>query len=206
MSDVEAFSGLTSPNPTSLSPIDLMSAPAMVLDNLYLGSVSDAYDAAFLKRHNIKHIVNAARECTDEAFGPKDRGDPVYEIRKSIRMLSIPLDDHPDAPIEAHFENFCEYISEALAAKEPVLVHCQVGVSRSAALVIAYYMTAKQVGFDEAFAAVKKLRPLVSPNIGFCLELQRLEERLSSRNSSMPGSPASHGIHGIEERRLIAAH
>ena len=48
-----------------------------------------------------------------------------------------------------------------------VLLHCSQGVSRSASLAIAYLMWKRGGAFDEVLAAVKAIRGVANPNIGF---------------------------------------
>ena len=52
-----------------------------------------------------------------------------------------------------------------------VLVHCVAGVSRSAAVVVAFLMWALGLPFLEARARVKAARPIVNLNLGFSLQV-----------------------------------
>lgn len=56
-----------------------------------------------------------------------------------------------------------------------VLVHCKMGISRSASVVIAYAMKAFNMSLDEAVAAVKKKRSCIKPNQAFCAQLKTYE-------------------------------
>lgn len=58
-----------------------------------------------------------------------------------------------------------------------VLVHCNKGVSRSAAIVIAYIMREKKLLYKEALAIVRKERESVFPNSGFAAQLRTWEKR-----------------------------
>ncbi|KAM8849300.1 dual specificity protein phosphatase 22-B isoform 2-T2 [Spinachia spinachia] len=49
------------------------------------------------------------------------------------------------------------------------------GVSRSVTLVLAYIMTATGLGWQEALAAVRVVRPCAGPNLGFQRQLQEFE-------------------------------
>lgn len=49
------------------------------------------------------------------------------------------------------------------------------GVSRSVTLVVAYIMTVTRLGWQEALAAVKVVRPCAGPNLGFQRQLQEFE-------------------------------
>lgn len=62
-----------------------------------------------------------------------------------------------------------------------VLVHCKMGVSRSAATVVAYAM--KQYGWslEQALHHVQELRPIARPNPGFLRQLQTYQGILTAR-------------------------
>ncbi|XP_077955420.1 dual specificity protein phosphatase 22-B isoform X4 [Gasterosteus aculeatus] len=49
------------------------------------------------------------------------------------------------------------------------------GVSRSVTLVLAYIMTVTRLGWQEALAAVRVVRPCAGPNLGFQRQLQEFE-------------------------------
>ncbi|TNN54017.1 Dual specificity protein phosphatase 22-B [Liparis tanakae] len=49
------------------------------------------------------------------------------------------------------------------------------GVSRSVTLVVAYIMTVTGLGWKEALAAVRVVRPCAGPNLGFQRQLQEFE-------------------------------
>lgn len=56
-----------------------------------------------------------------------------------------------------------------------VLVHCKMGISRSASVVIAYAMKAFNMSLDEALNLVKKKRTCIKPNQAFCNQLKTYE-------------------------------
>lgn len=62
-----------------------------------------------------------------------------------------------------------------------MLVHCKMGVSRSAATVLAYAM--KQYGWslEQALKHVQERRPIVRPNPGFLRQLQTYQGILTAR-------------------------
>lgn len=73
-----------------------------------------------------------------------------------------------------------------------VLVHCKMGVSRSAATVIAYAM--KQYGWslEQALRHVQELRPIARPNPGFLRQLQTYQGILTARYK--PGAGEQVGV------------
>jgi hypothetical protein len=52
------------------------------------------------------------------------------------------------------------------------LVYCQAGCSRSVAIAIAFIMWRENISYDDAFAVVKKARPIARPNMGFQKQLE----------------------------------
>ena len=52
-----------------------------------------------------------------------------------------------------------------------IQVHCFMGISRSATVVCAYLIATMEMTPDEALAAAKEKREIVSPNIGFLCQL-----------------------------------
>lgn len=53
-----------------------------------------------------------------------------------------------------------------------VLVHCIQGVSRSVTFVIAYLMWQRKKPYGDVFEAVKAIRGVANPNIGFCFQVR----------------------------------
>ena len=57
-------------------------------------------------------------------------------------------------------------------SKGGVLVHCMSGVSRSAAVSIAYKMKIEGKSYDDAYTELKTARPDVDPNAGFIAQVR----------------------------------
>lgn len=57
-----------------------------------------------------------------------------------------------------------------------VLVHCNAGVSRAAAIVIGFLMNSEEMSFTSAFSLVKNARPSICPNAGFMEQLRTYQE------------------------------
>lgn len=65
-------------------------------------------------------------------------------------------------------------LQEAQQAGGSVLVHCIQGVSRSVTFVIAYLMWQSKKPYGEIFEAVKGIRGVANPNIGFCFQVIKM--------------------------------
>lgn len=62
-----------------------------------------------------------------------------------------------------------------------MLVHCKMGVSRSASTVIAYAMKEYQWTLEQAYRHVQERRPIVHPNPGFMKQLEFYQGILDAR-------------------------
>ncbi|KAG8552614.1 hypothetical protein GDO81_004608 [Engystomops pustulosus] len=90
-----------------------------------------------------------------------------------------------------------DFYGTSITYHAKVLVHCVVGISRSASLVLAYLMIHHQLSVVQAICTVQKNRR-ISPNAGFLRQLLSLDEELrqTRQNHSRP-EMRNHG----EERR-----
>jgi protein-tyrosine phosphatase len=63
-----------------------------------------------------------------------------------------------------------EYIHDTLQdsnVNTKILVYCQMGVSRSVAVVVGYFMWRDSLSYDDALCKIRKNRPKANPNTGF---------------------------------------
>ena len=77
-----------------------------------------------------------------------------------------------------YWDDVYAFIKEAEQEGSAVLVHCQRGISRSAATCVAYFMRDKGWSKGEAYDHVRRCRPLIQPNPKFMRELDEYEARL----------------------------
>ncbi|XP_005601681.1 dual specificity protein phosphatase 19 isoform X3 [Equus przewalskii] len=69
-----------------------------------------------------------------------------------------------------------EFIEQVKMKDGVVLVHCNAGVSRAAAIVIGFLMNSDEISFTSAFSLVKNARPSICPNAGFMEQLRTYQE------------------------------
>lgn len=74
-----------------------------------------------------------------------------------------------------------QFIDECLSKNGSVLVHGNAGISRSAALVIAYIMEKQNMTSAQAIRAVQRKRFCIFPNEGFRRQLIEYEPILQAR-------------------------
>ncbi|XP_064125159.1 dual specificity protein phosphatase 13B [Loxodonta africana] len=143
-----------------------------VWPNLFLGDAYVARDKCKLTQLGITHIVNAAAGKFQVDTGVKFyRGMPV-------EYYGIEADDNPFFDLSVYFLPVARYIRTALSVPQGrVLVHCAMGVSRSATLVLAFLMICENMTLVEAIKVVQAHRD-ICPNSGFLRQLQVLDNRL----------------------------
>ena len=163
-----------------MSPID---------DGLYLGARPDRKRVGELKEAGISHVVS----CLTDDLRPK-----VAFLEDEFEHLFFGVHDGMDQDIAkcfAHLFDFAEAAAAEPSAK--MLVHCEVGVSRSATLVTALLMKTEELSFFDALTRVRSKRIQVLPNIGFASQLQRLEHELRPDSVNEAPSSLARYLHGI---------
>lgn len=86
--------------------------------------------------------------------------------------LNIRVYDDEKTDLLKHWDNTFKYINKARMEGSKVLVHCKMGISRSASVVIAYAMKAFNWNFDKALKHVKWKRSCIKPNTNFLNQLE----------------------------------
>ncbi|KAL7848240.1 hypothetical protein AOLI_G00229580 [Acnodon oligacanthus] len=147
-----------------------------VWPRLYIGDQDIASDRRELIKLGITHILNCAQS--------KWRGGAEYYEGMNITYHGIEAHDSPSFDMSVNFYPAAEFIHKALSMGGTVLVHCAVGVSRSATLVLAYLMIRQNMTLVEAIKTVKDHRGVI-PNRGFLRQLSGLDSILrASRNAT----------------------
>lgn len=108
-----------------------------------------------LNDNNIKGIVN----CTLSV--------PCYHEDKSINYCCVSIHDEDAANILSYLDGATNFIHYYISRGESVVVHCEMGISRSASICIAYLIKYHGMTRDEAYINIKSKRPCISPNSGF---------------------------------------
>lgn len=144
-------------------------AATKVLPYLYLGNQSDSTCPIFLRKCGITHVLNVASESTQTW------------VNKGIVYKNIPMKDVVSENLLKWLEECFEFIETARQQGGCVLVHCMAGISRSAAVTLAYVMRAQGIGLDCAYRQLKALRSSISPNLGFMGQLQQFEQAEAQR-------------------------
>ncbi|KAG6457756.1 dual specificity protein phosphatase MPK-4 [Manduca sexta] len=134
----------------------------LIDDGLYLGNLACARDEETIKKLGITHILTV-----DVVPLPRTILERLKVNFKYVKMADVPKED-----LISHLPETNVYIKEAIKNGGTVLVHCYFGVSRSAAIVIAYIMDKYCLCYEDAYNIVKCKRRCIGPNIGFMAQLK----------------------------------
>ena len=140
----------------------LLCYPSAVIDcRLYQGRGDQARNEVITTTLGITHIVNISEHSN--AFPHK------------IKYLRLPLDDMVSTNLSQHFTETYEFIRDALDNNGRVLVHCNLGISRSSTITLAYLMKSRKCTLLDAYKLLKGVRVAASPNSGFLRQLSEWE-------------------------------
>jgi protein-tyrosine phosphatase/rhodanese-related sulfurtransferase len=146
--------------------------PSKVLEYIFLGSAQNSVNKYQLKNLNVTFILNTAKECKNHY-----PNEFVY--------MKCPLVDDEKEDVKKYFDESHEFIDRARKLGGRALVHCFMGMSRSAAIVLSYLMKHKQWPLKVAFKYVRDRRPIIDINLGFMKQLLAYEQALFG-TSSLP--------------------
>lgn len=103
--------------------------PSTIIDDfLYHGDLGHAQNQALLNELGIQHIVNVCDSPLNK------------DIVDNFNVLWITIDDALGVNIRQHFNRTNEFLHTCKEKGEKVLVHCQMGISRSSSVVLAYLL------------------------------------------------------------------
>ena len=134
-----------------------------IIENLYLGGYGAAQNIQQLKEKGVKKVLSVMELSEGPTYNPDE-----------FKQLKFDISDIETQNIIQIFGECLKFIK----GDDKILVHCMVGASRSATIVIAYLMWTKKLKFDEAFDFVRSKRQIVCPNDGFQSQLKLFEKLL----------------------------
>lgn len=140
------------------------STPINQIDEfVYLGNVES-------RRHVTDHGISFVIRLTTEVEAAETRIDLPEGVRERVFYIS----DEPTRLITDKLLLCIEFIREHTTRGKKVLVHCEMGISRSASVVIAWIMYSRKLAALDAMRFVESKRPCIWPNLGFWRELTEL--------------------------------
>lgn len=164
---------------------DEFECSTIIPGKLYCGSSRGADNLELLSEKKIKTIVNCSLG-SDVGEIPKNVYLPENITYKEIMLLSenekmknSGKNNKPNASeTESNFEVFEEFHEIVDRSKTPIFVYCFGGISKSAALIISYFMKKYHMSLLDAFLVCQEKRRFLYPSQHFVRQLQKYERKL----------------------------
>ncbi|KAL1913724.1 tyrosine/serine/threonine protein phosphatase pps1 [Sporothrix stenoceras] len=176
--DLDSVTAMVQNQPRWFSSLD-GSFPSRVLDYMYLGNLNHANNPDLLRALGITQILSVGemamwRDGDLEAWG-----------EENVCVVQGVQDNGID-PLTDEFERCLEFIQQGRKKGTATLVHCRVGVSRSATICIAEVMRSMKLSLPRAYCFVRarRLNVIIQPHLRFAYELLKWEEMLRQNQAT----------------------
>jgi len=147
-----------------------------ILENfLWLGDRFAANDTAVLKKLGITYLLTLY-------------GTHEHEYSTPVKARCIPLCDDGSTDLGSVLKRCFEFIDEAKAKNQKILIHCVAGINRSPSIVIAYLMKTNQWKYRESLDFVQNKRWFIDPAPPYRMQLKQYEKALFEENKIFPES------------------
>lgn len=155
------------------------SLPSRILDYMYLGNLTHANNPDLLRAMGIGQILSVGEMAMWRDGELQEWGEENTCIVRGVQ-------DNGIDPLTDEFERCLEFIDRGRRLGTATLVHCRVGVSRSATICIAEVMRSMGMSFPRAYCFVRarRLNVIIQPHLRFAYELLKWEELLRSHQDS----------------------
>lgn len=138
---------------------NLWLGPAVVMDDFCLPHGQE-FTAVLNITKDVPNLKNYGKHTLDASTVVHDR---------------ISIDDDPHlVNIKKEFQEAANFIEQQLNQGGTVLVHCKMGISRSAAMVAAYLILKENMTFDDALNTIRQHRECIDLNMNFHCQLMYL--------------------------------
>jgi protein-tyrosine phosphatase len=104
-----------------ISSRNLMLGITEVIENLYISGLET--NKSILNK-GIRSVINISSEC------------PMQDLGPTIDYEKISIPDLPTTSIQSYFDRLTDRIEQNLRERKKTLVHCYVGRSRSASIIL----------------------------------------------------------------------
>ncbi|KAM5238165.1 dual specificity protein phosphatase 18 isoform 1-T1 [Ctenodactylus gundi] len=147
-----------------------VSGLSQITRSLYISSAGAANNKHLLTSNNITTVINVSVEVVDTCYD-------------NIQYMQVPVADAPISCLYDFFDPIADHIHSVEMTQGRTLLHCAAGISRSAALCLAYLMKYHAMSLLEAHTWTKSCRPIIRPNNGFWEQLIHYEFQLFGKNT-----------------------
>jgi len=166
------------------------SFPSRIVPHMYLGNLQHANNPEMLRTLGITRVLS---------IGEQVIWDTEREYAAGMNLLYLDnVQDNGIDPLLEYIDTCLEFLGKSPFLRNPLiwcvdagyrsgektLVHCRVGVSRSASICIAEVMRRAFLSLPRAylFVRARRLNVIIQPNLRFMYELMKWEELEFARN------------------------
>ncbi|KAI9844934.1 MAG: tyrosine/serine/threonine protein phosphatase pps1 [Thelocarpon superellum] len=161
--------------PAWLSRMD-GSFPSRIVPYMYLGNLGHANNPGLLRALGIGRILSVGEPLS---WSPAE--EAMWNPDKLLYIDQV--QDNGVDPLTDEFARCLDFIHQGRREGGATLVHCRVGVSRSATICIAEVMSSLGMSFSRAYCFVRarRLNVIIQPHLRFSYELLKWDELLQAR-------------------------
>ena len=162
--------------------------PSQVLPWLFISGIEAAQDQEVLCQIGVTHVISIVANP-----------DKV-RVPKRLRRLSLALRDEKDEDITACFDTAWAFACEARRSLADggeggkLLIHCKMGRSRSATLVLLVLLRSREYTLQTAWLHLRSCRRQMALNTGFVQQLIAEEEAITGGTATVQWDSAKQQI------------
>uniref|UniRef100_A0A7S0VW28 Protein-tyrosine-phosphatase n=1 Tax=Hemiselmis tepida TaxID=464990 RepID=A0A7S0VW28_9CRYP len=146
-----------------------------ILPSVFLGPYGAAKDREALTAKGVTHVL-IVRSTLERRLDPKFPDELKYHI--------VEVPEGPTENLILYFTECNKCIQQALADGGKILVHCNAGLSRSAAVVCAYVMESMWMPYNEAIQHVQCRRCCIHISEALLNQLREFEAIYQNRTAA----------------------
>tara|TARA_B110000211_G_C14092951_1_gene560394 strand:+ start:3762 stop:4340 length:579 start_codon:yes stop_codon:yes gene_type:complete len=173
--DYESTKRVFGPNRKGVGTLmDLTKQTTVIINNILLGNAYNARDFYELKKNNVGLIINCSKDIPH--YFPED-----------FEYARVSVADKLEQNILVHLDNITTRMYNFITQNpnSTVFVHCFMGSSRSAVVVIAYLIKYRSYTRRDALNFIKQKRELVNINVDFFKQLKDFEALCATVHCSL---------------------
>lgn len=141
-----------------------------VRPKLWIGSLQGVTQTLKHDPSFFTHAVSCIEDCP--------------ELKPGIFQLHLEIADDPKDSLLTHLNTVYEFIDKALRSDGKVVVHCELGISRSAALIAGYLLRQEKTNVKLALQSVYLASPKSRVNPWFVQDLMQWQIQQMLENSA----------------------
>lgn len=150
---------------------------------LFIGCREATRDVHELHKHNITHILSVMKGAQSLRID-----------RRRFKWLPVEAVDDPGYDLRPDWAKCCSFILEAREAGGGVLIHCEAGMSRSGATLVAFLIHHLRRPMGECLVLAQRARSFIDPNEGFRAQLLAWERDCLGQCCLPPGGRYMHEV------------